>query len=620
MFNMASWQDTPPEAYYFSASFGLSVVFLITYAIMLIRTGVMTFSRDKLRRAAVALLEKLVQQLRSKMETDSFEDKVRQLAEVQRVERTKWAIAYLLHFLALLTGISTVVVAQHMYVQGVKFQDIAYARFMWQTSAPLVVILSFGMALYTRFFESAVGPMTLNVFHIVLFARMVWEVSLSIDVHQQMAILLPATLARFFLAGCIGTPLCTACLNAIYTTASCVTYFTLLADVPATDAERLTTTFGGPRRVVLVQIVIGLATWVCCILVAGWTAHVERSKLRLRAALTREATTKSLQAVVCDAVVNVTEALVLTEPSTQLGNFLVCPPPNGSYEGTSLLAFVQEEDRERVGQQVTSSLVGPGTTLSISTKLVDGNKALVSVQMYCVPFIDCEDRRGYCIGILEVKDTSGSTCRLDNCVVQAHDGVPHPAMLAADFMRSVSEVGADPAADCSAESVVSGVVPLVMDAGVLEASVDLSDAKLLILSTSPSMTMLAGPLQAGSSSLVDWFRQEEGAVVLELMAEALKRYARRREALLAVANLGQVRLQPRHTLRAGLQYVADLTLDMTKTFPDDSDGSASQIPVVLRFSNIGMQKASKRMRLNSLRSRQPESALVVVDRVGKVSL
>eukprot|EP00929_Paragymnodinium_shiwhaense_P026649 TRINITY_DN15804_c0_g1_i1.p1 TRINITY_DN15804_c0_g1~~TRINITY_DN15804_c0_g1_i1.p1 ORF type:complete len:487 (-),score=69.74 TRINITY_DN15804_c0_g1_i1:233-1693(-) len=482
---MASWEDLPPEAYYFFASFGLSISFLITYASMLLRIVVTIFSCYKSRLAAVKLLEKLVQKLRRKKETD------------------------------------------------------------------------------------------------------------------------------------------TACLNAIYTTATCFTYFMLLADVPAETAERTSAIFGGPIRVVFVQIQMGLATWVLSILVEGWTARMERSNLRLRAALTREATTRSLQAVVCDAVVNVTESLVLTEPSTQLAHFLVRPPPNGSYEGTSLLAFVQEEDRARVGQQITSSLVGPGTTLSIPTKLMDGNTAPVSVQMYCVPFVDSEDRRGYCIGILESKATSGSACRVDNCLVQATDSLPH-AVLDVEVLRSVSEVGQDLEADGSAGSVVSGVVPLMLDAGVLEASVDLGNCKLPLLSTSPSMTMLVGPLEAGSSSLKDWFQQEEGVVVLRLIAEAVERYGSRGEEALAVANIGQVRLQPRHTLRAGLQYVADVSVDMRDliqdAFDDGSDGSARPIPVVLRFSNIGMQRAPRRLRLRSLRtdrqSRQAGSVPAVIDDVG----
>eukprot|EP00929_Paragymnodinium_shiwhaense_P021229 TRINITY_DN13904_c0_g3_i1.p1 TRINITY_DN13904_c0_g3~~TRINITY_DN13904_c0_g3_i1.p1 ORF type:complete len:616 (+),score=72.98 TRINITY_DN13904_c0_g3_i1:50-1897(+) len=608
---MASLHGFGLEAYCVFAIYAVNVFLLAIYVAAMAWSFVPTFSCDKLRLAAAALLEELVARLRRTEETD-FERKLRQLAEAKRVEASKWLCAYLLHVFAGLAAILMVTRCRFFIAEGSKFEDRAFARAqLHYQNAPVTLLLCFGVTLYMHSFGSRAGPRTLDVCHTLIFAPLIGEISASRHVHMLMSGMVLTTLSRLFLAGCIGSPPCTACLNAIHVIITCMKYLAFLGEMSDAEAELVHASYGKPTRVILFyNVAVGLITWILSILVKGCFINFERSKFQLRAALMREATTKSLQAVVCDAVVNVTEALVLNEPSTHLGHFLVRPPPRGSYEGTSLLDFVQEEDRERVGQQVTSSSVGPGTTLSISTKLIDGNTAPVNVQMYCVSFTDCDDRRGFCIGILEIKSQSGSVDRVDNCVAEAPDGGT-PAPLDPDVIRSVSE-----AADGSIASALSAVVPLVMNAGHLEAAVDLRNPKLPILSTSPSMTMLVGPLEVGSSSLLDWFGSEEGAFVVNLIADALQRYARRREASLAVTNIGRVRLQPRHTIRAGLQYVADVTVDMTDSHSDNMD---TKTPVVLRFSNIGMQKASRRtrMRVNSLRAERqrprPGSALSALD-------
>eukprot|EP00929_Paragymnodinium_shiwhaense_P021227 TRINITY_DN13904_c0_g2_i1.p1 TRINITY_DN13904_c0_g2~~TRINITY_DN13904_c0_g2_i1.p1 ORF type:complete len:663 (+),score=69.97 TRINITY_DN13904_c0_g2_i1:86-1990(+) len=620
-------KDFPTEAYWFFAIRGLNGIFFITYAAIIGWSTGRTSPCIKLRLAVAGLLEEVLHRLRRTKETDAFEDKVWQLAESQRLERSKWVFACLLHIFAALSGLLLFFSVVLLYKEGGKFRDLQFAKVHLLQDAHVMLVVGFGLCIYVRVFERYVCLRSLDVLHIITFAPLLWSLSTSSNIQQLRTRLMLATFGRLFAAGCLGRPSCTACVNVIHSTVTCVKYVTLLADpdercsdIPVGFPMRA---YGVAAAPLAVEIAIGACTWVLSILLAGWTTQVERSKLHARAALTRETTTKSLQAVVCDAVVNVSEALVLNEPSTQLGHFLVRPPPDGSFEGASFLDFVQEEDRDRVRQQITSSAVGPGTTLSISTKLIDGSAALVKVQMYCVSFIDCEDRRGYCIGILEIKDASGSpACRVDNCITMLPPEAPHgaggPAVLDAEVLRSVSEV--PPATtDGSAESVTSAVVPLVTDVFVFKACVDVSDAKLRILSTSPSMPMLVGPLEAGRSTLFDWFQHEEATFVVNLIAEAIQRYVvGERAAELAVATIGRVHLQPRHTVRAGVQYVADMSVDLTNSMDGSTDDAgARRTPVGLRFTNVGMQKASRRMRLNSLRTQrqrrqQPASVPAVV--------
>eukprot|EP00929_Paragymnodinium_shiwhaense_P021223 TRINITY_DN13904_c0_g1_i1.p1 TRINITY_DN13904_c0_g1~~TRINITY_DN13904_c0_g1_i1.p1 ORF type:complete len:490 (+),score=37.66 TRINITY_DN13904_c0_g1_i1:71-1540(+) len=470
----SSLHDFGLEAHCFFAIYGAQVFLLAIYVATMAWSVVPTFSCDKLRLAAAGLLQELVSRLRRTEETD-IARKLRQLAEAQRVERCRWLCTYQLHVFAFLVAAALVARSRFLIVEGSKLEDVAFARvqlYSYLQAGPLLV-MCFGVTLYMRFFGSRVGPRTLDVCHTLAFAPLVAEVSTSHDVHRLMSGMVLSTLARFGFAFFLGSPPCTACLNAIHVVITCMKYLSFLGEITDAEAELVHARYGPPSRFIVFYILaVGLMTWLLTILVTGWAINVERSKFQLRAALMREATTKSLQAVVCDAVVTVTERLVLNEPSTHLGHFLVRPPPNGSYEGASFLDFVQEEDRERVGQQITSSSVGPGTALSISTKLIDGNNAPVNVQMYCVSFTDCDDRRGFCIGILEIKDQSGSVGRVDNCVAGASDG-GIPAPLDPDMMRSVSE-----AADGSIASALSAVVPLVRDAGHLEAAIDLSNPTL----------------------------------------------------------------------------------------------------------------------------------------------
>eukprot|EP00929_Paragymnodinium_shiwhaense_P023223 TRINITY_DN14597_c0_g1_i1.p1 TRINITY_DN14597_c0_g1~~TRINITY_DN14597_c0_g1_i1.p1 ORF type:complete len:391 (+),score=35.21 TRINITY_DN14597_c0_g1_i1:137-1309(+) len=345
-------------------------------------------------------------------------------------------------------------------------------------------------------------------------------------------------------------------------------------------------------------------TWLVSSTVQSWTRTMERSSLEAKKASASEVTIKSLLAVLCDAAIVVCENVTLTAPSMQFAHFLQRPSPPDGYVGASLLDFVVQPDRERLQQAILSSASGPGTTLSVSVALTRGSGARMPVRMYCISFLDTDDRRGYFIGILEVKEAETSTLgSLQSPFLgQAMPGLELDNVRGHSRMRSVSEA----CSSVSGESTGSetALVPLMLTHGdEVEVWVDLGKSTLPVLHASSAVTQIVGPLVYGRSGLCDWLDEDASLVLFHDMVEAFDAYTE--DEAKVTANLGRLCLRPLHAVRAGIQYAAEVTVDFGPSM-EASEESGNQILAILRFKNVGVKTASRR-KSRSSRCRGPRS-------------
>eukprot|EP00929_Paragymnodinium_shiwhaense_P062311 TRINITY_DN31114_c0_g1_i1.p1 TRINITY_DN31114_c0_g1~~TRINITY_DN31114_c0_g1_i1.p1 ORF type:complete len:613 (-),score=73.69 TRINITY_DN31114_c0_g1_i1:199-2037(-) len=534
----------------------------------------------------------------------AIQEKVRLLTGKQRVQRGKSAAAIMLP--VCLCG-SFALLALSIQTGGVKFSDEASAKMGLHHSPLVLLTMTFVVCLYIRMFDRHVTPWTFDVWHFLVLGRMIWAAVVASDVHHLLAGPYALTAGRYVCAFLFGTPSVTCMLNLVLALANSCKYAALLADLGGDELRMATTIHGAVFEVFGVQVLMWATTWMVSCVVLDWSESMERSKLNAKAATSRESKVTSMQAVLCDAVVDVDEHLTLITPSTQLAHFLLRQPLNSSYAGTSLLAFVDEVDRERVKLQVLSASTGPGTTTSVSTRMMDGNRSMLSVQMYCVAFLDADDCQGYCIGVRELKDvTPDSFGRVDSLDSEAPVG-------SSILEVSATEVGFDSA---DAESIGSAVVPLVMDPAEVVACVDCSKNDMPILTASAPMTQLVGPLHSEESSLLAWFSDRDVARIVTRFNDALNAYEAEGSEANAQATLGKFKLRPAHALRAGLQYVATVSVDFSDTLKHVSgDDSAGHCPVVFRFTEIGVKNKSSRRSHKKLANVR----LTMLDREAKFS-
>eukprot|EP00929_Paragymnodinium_shiwhaense_P087570 TRINITY_DN47713_c0_g1_i2.p1 TRINITY_DN47713_c0_g1~~TRINITY_DN47713_c0_g1_i2.p1 ORF type:complete len:524 (+),score=81.23 TRINITY_DN47713_c0_g1_i2:45-1574(+) len=444
---------------------------------------------------------------------------------------------------------------------------------------------------YVWFFPSRVKARLFDVWQWLVFCRMTWVAAACPNLHGLRGGHVASTMARFVVPFLLSSPGPTLAMNAVLSFAITYKYAILFAKLDEAE-QKLASTYHGEIPVIAASefLLVGF-TWLVSNVVQGWTRSMERSKLEAKAASRSEAPIKSLQTVLCDAVVSVDENLVLTNPSSQLGHYLLRYPPNNSYEGTSLLNFVDEPDRERVKEQIQSVTPGPGSSILVVAKVIDGNQSALNVQMYCVAFLDVDDCLGYCIGIREVKGDAAGPGRADSLDASSGVGIPDVRRT----LPSVSESGYESANDSDASSVV----PLVTSTGAFEATIDVTNTHLPIMSASASMTQLVGPLCSAEDSFLDWIAEDMRADLVLRISDAIDRHAAAGHSSPGMESLGRVRLQPRHALRAGLQYIANVSIDIGKAKKASSRAGASTgnavcLPVVFRFSEIGLKKLAKR--------------------------
>eukprot|EP00929_Paragymnodinium_shiwhaense_P074988 TRINITY_DN38349_c0_g1_i2.p1 TRINITY_DN38349_c0_g1~~TRINITY_DN38349_c0_g1_i2.p1 ORF type:complete len:338 (-),score=34.73 TRINITY_DN38349_c0_g1_i2:259-1272(-) len=304
---------------------------------------------------------------------------------------------------------------------------------------------------------------------------------------------------------------------------------------------------------------------------------------------------KSLLAVLCDAVVVVDADLNFRMPSPQIAHFLLRQPPQNCYQGSSFLDFVEQSDRDRIGQQVLSLATGAGTTLSVSTRLIDGNGSAVQVQVYCTCFLDEDDLRWYVLGILEVRDLQTSPGdRADSIAV---DDVTQSMGVIPGFsvLQSVSESGAPSESIVSGESTETAMVPLTIDHDALVIIINISEPTVPVMKASLQITHMSGPLVYGESSFLEWFRPGDAGDVISDISAAFGAFVEAPSTTTSVVSLlSRISLQPPHAQRAGLRYTMSATVDMTHLLHDDLDGDV--VPVCLRFHDVSVRQKSRKKR------------------------
>eukprot|EP00929_Paragymnodinium_shiwhaense_P023225 TRINITY_DN14597_c0_g2_i1.p1 TRINITY_DN14597_c0_g2~~TRINITY_DN14597_c0_g2_i1.p1 ORF type:complete len:666 (+),score=77.17 TRINITY_DN14597_c0_g2_i1:51-2000(+) len=610
---MVPWEEFSAEAYGIFVVLGINAICLILYCVLLGWTAATSVSWQDLRASAASWSQQLRYLLclpccnSASTKVDAFEARVRHLAEVRRTERGRKSIAVAVHMFAAFAVLNPVALG---YYDVEKFADAAFSRNALHQSSVVTGTLCLVLGLGVYAFDHHVTPTTLDVCHCLMLARMVWQASAAIDVYELLGVQTANTVGRLVLAMIIGTPTLTCGLNVFCTFVKSWQYVVLLASMSSEEQAVAKTIYGSAFSLILAEVFVWMNTWLVSSSVQTWSRGMERSRLEAKKASASEVTIKSLLAVLCDAAIVVCENVTLTAPSMHFAHFLQRQPPPDGYLGASLLDFVVQQDRERLHQAIVSSANGGGSPLSVATALSRGSGARLPVRMYCVSFLDHDDRRGYYIGILEVKEAETSI--LGNLqawhLAEAAPALELETVRGHSKMRSVSET----CSSISAESTgaETALVPLLADGSEVEVWVDLGQSTLPILHASPSVTQIVGPLVYGRSSLCDWVDEDASLVLVQDMFDAFDAYTDSKDESMITANLGRRYLRPMHALRAGIQYATEVTLDFSPSM-DAAVDTSNQIPVILRFEKIGVKKAS---RGNSRSSRSRKSRRLLSSR------
>eukprot|EP00929_Paragymnodinium_shiwhaense_P114446 TRINITY_DN8284_c0_g1_i1.p1 TRINITY_DN8284_c0_g1~~TRINITY_DN8284_c0_g1_i1.p1 ORF type:complete len:675 (-),score=82.66 TRINITY_DN8284_c0_g1_i1:189-2213(-) len=587
-------EDFPREALGVFMVIGLGIVCVVIYGVRVVRTLVVIFSWENLRAAVASMKsESFRNVLRlctpwsdSSQKLDAFERKVRELAEVQRITRCKKASAYFTHIFA---AVTVGLFLANGYTDLEKFTDAALAREALHQSSFVTNVLCLAMTLGICMFDKHVGAFAFDAFQCLFISRMIWQAVTSSDVEELLAREAANTTGRMMLAAFVSKPVSTGTLNALCTLVKVWKYFALVASSHSSETESV----APPSRIAAAQIIggqlfIGLGAYLVASLVQFWNHSRERSSLEAQKAAAGEVTIKALLAVMSDAVVVVTQNLLFTTPCMQLAHFLIRQPLCSGYLGCSLLDFMDKHDGETFRQQIADAAMGPGTTLSIATRLVDGAGRHLDVQMYCVAFLNWDDNRGYAIGIQETRDSQElGLGRLDVFQTQQTHNNGIQAFQGPSTLRSISESGGSShgSASVAAESTL---VPVLAETEAAEMLVDIGQSMIPILHASPGLVHMVGPLVSGQSTLSDCVGQETMWKLWSLVQDFLERVPEPEEEVL----LGRFPVQPSHAVRAGIQYEADVSARVTEE-PDDED--TIQVPVRISLQNVSKKTSRRRM-------------------------
>eukprot|EP00929_Paragymnodinium_shiwhaense_P101222 TRINITY_DN6413_c0_g1_i2.p1 TRINITY_DN6413_c0_g1~~TRINITY_DN6413_c0_g1_i2.p1 ORF type:complete len:701 (+),score=86.88 TRINITY_DN6413_c0_g1_i2:66-2105(+) len=541
---------------------------------------------------------------------DAFEKKVAQLADFARIKRCKTAAKMLRHVLA---AFSLMLFFGFGFYDLDKLEDesVVYAEFHQNNLTSLV--LGFLMTLCLHFWRDHVNSLTFDVFHCLCLGRIVWQDAACPDVFALLERQTATTASRIGLAVLFGTPKVSLSIGVLCSLVKGERYYVLFSSLSPSDQQVAETVHGSYLSILIAELFVCALTWWSSSVVQTCSLTSERSRLEARVASTSEGTIKSLLAVLCDAVMVVDEHLVLTAPSPSLAHLLRCEEPaESSRTKANLVQFVPPADRARVMQQVVSSATVPGTTISVATVLTGSGNYSKDVRMYCVSFLDIYDRPGYVIGVVDGKEPVDSygQQQLAEDAIQAlrnHHGV----FLGSPAGEARNAPGSSSVGSTSMESTSVPLLPDGYDPSAAEAWLDIGRRTMPVLQATPGMTQIVGPLEPGKSTLFDWLQEDEAGALICNMMDAYHAYADAAKddpGATAQARLGRVRLRPLHALRAGLQYRADITMEMAENPAaqeheerglsefEENGGGLLQIPVRLCFENIGMKKASRRCR------------------------
>eukprot|EP00929_Paragymnodinium_shiwhaense_P111188 TRINITY_DN7885_c0_g1_i1.p1 TRINITY_DN7885_c0_g1~~TRINITY_DN7885_c0_g1_i1.p1 ORF type:complete len:634 (+),score=75.63 TRINITY_DN7885_c0_g1_i1:78-1979(+) len=555
---------------------------------------------NKLRSVAASTLKIWLDGIRhysgKQGEDDPFERKVRILAAEARVNRGRSTSRIFAPVGAF--GSFCMMIGFQYYDLG-KWFDVDRARWeLNQSSFPQLTLVS-TMATIFSIYPTRMTARSLNLWHCLVFLRICWQVYTAESLYQFFALEHTQGGFRVFTALGLGTPLVTLGLNTTCSLSKVWVFHRLYEALNPEEQDFVYSYWGDVRTFLIHEVFVCASTWAVNVIVDSWNYASVRAELQAKASSTSEKTVKSMLVVLCDVVVTVNEDLLFDNPATEIAQFLLRQPLNNSYKGSSFLELVEASDRERVCQQITSSLIGHGTTLSVSARLVDGNGNLLNVRMYCTCFSDINDSRAYIIGLLELKDPTNCG-RLDS-------------MSAGEANETINNARGRGALHTSIEwdrdsfktsSIDSAMIPLAGDEDELEIWIDLAEDAMPVVDVSHLVRTMTGPETCIGVSFLDWLRQAEAADVVSRISDAFLRLTQQPQTCLPLAtqaDLGSFHLRPVHAARAGLEYVVHASMDVTRLL--ESNGTATgPVCVCLRLDDIAVQK------LGRLRKRSKSSA------------
>eukprot|EP00929_Paragymnodinium_shiwhaense_P082550 TRINITY_DN43535_c0_g1_i1.p1 TRINITY_DN43535_c0_g1~~TRINITY_DN43535_c0_g1_i1.p1 ORF type:complete len:620 (+),score=59.45 TRINITY_DN43535_c0_g1_i1:146-2005(+) len=513
---------------------------------------------------------------------DPFERKVRQLAIEARLQRVRTLARIGIHCM-MAVAVGSVIV--YGWYDVAAFKDVTLAKSIFHRHRIVTITMGVVMCTYCWLFPERSGITTHHIFHALIFSRLCWRIWASGSVFEMVRIDQSETCVRFLGALLTGSPAMTLGLNIIYVGFRIYTYASLFDALSNLEKDVVAPMWGNPSQLALMEVFVCASIWLSSIVVENWNQSTARANLLAKTFAKGEETVKSMLVVMCDAVVSVDNHFVLNTPSSDFARFLLRCPPNNSYQGVSFLEFLEVSDRQRIQQQLTSSSVGAGTTLSLTATLLDGNGTALSAQMYCTCFIDVSDERAYVIGILEVRDHAyGAGTERQDVIIEVGDTDDNLQTLrGTGALRAALEP--DRATCSSGQSADSGVTLLAVDHSHCEAFIDMGSNKWPIVSTSLRMRQFSGPQGGVKQHFVEWLRNNDfTARMQEVLDEFRADTSKRHEQV----RLGEVAFQPPHARRAGLECVGHMIMDMA--FIQLSE-NASCVPVCLRFVDLNVRRA-----------------------------
>eukprot|EP00929_Paragymnodinium_shiwhaense_P108886 TRINITY_DN75238_c0_g1_i1.p1 TRINITY_DN75238_c0_g1~~TRINITY_DN75238_c0_g1_i1.p1 ORF type:complete len:638 (+),score=65.53 TRINITY_DN75238_c0_g1_i1:100-2013(+) len=585
---MAGLSGIAPETYGCWLIIGINAFCLVLYMIVVLYGALATLHWSALRSQVLGKVEIWVQNLRqymtSRLADDAFSLKVRQLVAEARLTRCKGLCRISIHVLACFS-IYTILIFG--YYDFTTFEDVSRARWEIHQSSFVHLTLGFLMSMYGWLWPSYTTLLTFDFFHFLVLARLSWQACTSETVYHIFALDTVSLGMRFLGAMVVGTPTLTFGLNLVYSVLKVWTYHSLFHRMEAVEQDFVAEVWGSIFLLAVHEMFLCAAAWWASTIVETWNFATVRATLQAKTSSTSVETVNSLLAVLCDAVVTIDRGLIFRTPSSQIAHFLVRYPPNNSYVGVSFLDFVEEQDRDRIYQQITGSSTGHGTTLSLTTRLIDGNGSALNVQMYCTCFIDIDDSRAYSIGILEAKDMMMSQIRPDTLSHDMDiDGVAngHRGSGALNY-TSETDGTSFQSLETDTESMA---VPLALSMSntQVELWIDIADPEIPVLSTSVLMTHIAGPSPCGS--FVKWLPCSSVDKFIAKISAAFKAFVSSPVTSPVEVDLGSIKLRPAHARRAGLEYKANAILDLSSIQEHGVDGD--KVPVCLRFYDICIKK------------------------------
>eukprot|EP00929_Paragymnodinium_shiwhaense_P039159 TRINITY_DN20591_c0_g1_i6.p1 TRINITY_DN20591_c0_g1~~TRINITY_DN20591_c0_g1_i6.p1 ORF type:complete len:616 (-),score=34.27 TRINITY_DN20591_c0_g1_i6:150-1997(-) len=550
-----------------------------------------SFSSTQLFSSALSQVQVLAGYVRPsymvRNSTDSFEPKVAHLAVEARLECIRELGRVGIHVMVATVVISII---SFGWYDLVAFQDTELAGYVLHRSTYPLMTLGLVMCMYCWLFPRRVGVRTLHVFHALVIARLLWQITSSRSVYDVMGLDGVNVSVRICAAWFCGVPQTTLGFNVIYACVRIWKYSSLFSDLNAEHKELVKGIWGDAFGTAPGEFYTCAAVWIFSHIIDTWKRETVRANLLAKTSSASEQNVKSLLVVMCDAVVTVDEDFRLNTASSDLAHFLVRCPPNSSYQGVSFLDFLENGDRQRVQEQLASSSVGPGTALSLLAGLVDGNGTSLKVHLYCTGFIDIDDNRAYVIGILEVKDPDYETRieRRDVVELEVADTVLD-TLRGTGALHAASEP--ERASAYSAQSAESAVTVLPIDHNEYEVFIDVASPMWPVICTSLRMRQLSGPPCAVRQFFFKWLRDCEVNHVVNMMSQALNKFQADPEKC-SLAHLGRVQLRPPHAAKAGLECMANITLDLSET---STSGPGPKL-VCLRLSGVALQSCNMRRR------------------------